>query len=134
MKTGFLKWRSIRFSQKIKILIPNIKYQRINGKNWTDFIIVKFHFDFLKVPYFCRKKQECSFRISFIPSHCILCLFPWSLSYFVFEELNCHNTMEWYPFTRSILNFLCLDFQNIKIAKSQNVLIFYSIFKVTKEK
>ena len=36
-------------------MIPNIKYQRINGKNWTDFIIVKFqNFDFLKVPYFCR--------------------------------------------------------------------------------
>ena len=39
----------IHFSQKIKILIPNIKYQRINGKNWTDFIIVKLqNFDFFK--------------------------------------------------------------------------------------
>ena len=45
----------IRFSLKIKILTPNIKYQRINGKNWTDFIIVKYkNFDFLKAPYFCR--------------------------------------------------------------------------------
>ena len=46
---------SIRFSQKIKILHPNIKYQRITGKNWTDFIIVKYkNFDILKAPYFCR--------------------------------------------------------------------------------
>ena len=47
---------SIHFSQKThKILIPNIKHQRINGKNWTNFIIVKFqNFHFLKVPYFCR--------------------------------------------------------------------------------
>ena len=37
-------------------LIPNIKYQRINGKNWTDFIIVKFqNFDFFKTcPTFVR--------------------------------------------------------------------------------
>ena len=36
-------------------MIPNIKYQRINGKNWSNFIIVKFQsFDFLKEPYFCR--------------------------------------------------------------------------------
>ena len=30
---------SIHFSQKNRMLIPNIKHQRINGKNWTDFII-----------------------------------------------------------------------------------------------
>ena len=38
IKTGFFQW----FSQKIQILIRNIKYQRINGKNSTDFINVKF--------------------------------------------------------------------------------------------
>ena len=39
----------ICFPQKIKILLPNIKYQRINGENWADFIIVKFqNFDFFK--------------------------------------------------------------------------------------
>ena len=111
--------------------IPKNQWEKLNRFHYCQ--ISKFWF-FLKVPYFFRNKQEYSFRISFIPSHCILCLFPWSLSYFVFEELNCHSTMEWYPFTRSILNFLCLDFQKIKVAKSQNVLIFYSIFKETKEK
>ena len=63
----------IRFSQKIKILIPNIKYQRINGKNWTDFIIVKFqNFDFLKVPYFCRINSGPIFYMSrsfYWPNH-----------------------------------------------------------------
>ena len=39
--------------------------QRINGKNWTDFIIVKFqNFDFLKVPYFCRINSGLIFYTS----------------------------------------------------------------------
>ena len=38
----------IRFSQKIKILIQSIKYQIINGKNWTDFIIKNFKILFFK--------------------------------------------------------------------------------------
>ena len=53
------------FLKEIKILIPNIKYQRINGKNWTDFIIVKFqNLDFLKVPYFCQINSGPIFYMS----------------------------------------------------------------------
>ena len=47
---GHIKyWPSINpFSQKIE-MVPKIKYQRIYGKNWTDFIIVKLqNFDFLR--------------------------------------------------------------------------------------
>ena len=64
---------SIHFSQKNRMLIPNIKHQRINGKIWTDFIIVKFqNFDFLKVPYFCRINSGPILNMSrsfFWPNH-----------------------------------------------------------------
>ena len=46
-KCNSLQWtifpKVIGLHERIKILTPNIKYQRISGKNWTDFI-----FDFFQ--------------------------------------------------------------------------------------
>ena len=61
------------FFSKIKILIQNIKYQIINWKNWTDFIIQNFKIlDFSKVPYFCQINSGPLFYMSgsfFGPNH-----------------------------------------------------------------
>jgi hypothetical protein len=62
------------------LLIPNIKYQRINRENQTELIIVKFqNFDFLKVPYFCR--------LDFGPI--------WNFVYKFFLKKNIENWQSW---------------------------------------
>jgi hypothetical protein len=61
------------FFSKNQNFDPKYKIPKINGKNWTDFIIVKFqNFDFLKVPYFCRINSGPIFYMStsfFWPNH-----------------------------------------------------------------
>ena len=108
-------------------MIPNKKYQRINGKNWTDFIIVKFqNFDFLKVPYFCRINSGPIFYMSrslFGPNHYKKpCLY-------VHEKLqsnpslgSCLNFFIFRPYGFDYLGFLTIARRGAMRSKTQWVI------------